>query len=68
MHHMEKVSEWKYLGDVINSNAKCDSNVRERVKRGIGAASQIIQMLRDALKKKKKNVTNVTSGLTPPLM
>ena len=47
MHHMEKVSEWKYLGDVINSNAKCDSNVRERVKRGIGAASQIIQMLSD---------------------
>ena len=46
-HCMEKVSEWKYLGDVLNSNAKCDSNIRERVKRGIGAAGQVTQMLSD---------------------
>ena len=46
-HCMEKVSEWKYLGDVISSDAKCDSNVKARVIRGIGAATQIIQMLSD---------------------
>ena len=46
-HCMEKVSEWKYLGDVLNSNAKCDSNIRERVKRGIGAVGQVTQMLSD---------------------
>ena len=46
-HCMKKVTEWKYLGDVINSNAKCDSNIKDRAGKGSGAADQIIQMLSD---------------------
>ena len=46
-HCMKKVTEWKYLGDVLNSNAKCDSNIKDRAGRGAGAADQIIQMLSD---------------------
>ena len=28
-HSMKKVTEWKYLGDVLNSDGKCDSNIKE---------------------------------------
>ena len=34
LHSIKEVTEWKYLGDILTSNAKCDANVRERVKRG----------------------------------
>ena len=44
-HCMKKVNEWKYLGDILSSNAKCDANIRERVRRGTGAALQVTQML-----------------------
>ena len=44
---MQKVTEWKYLGDVLNSNGKCDSNIKKRVERGKGAAGKIMHMLSD---------------------
>ena len=46
-HCMKKVNEWKYLGDILSSNAKCDANIKERVRRGTGAAIQVTQMLDD---------------------
>ena len=47
LHSIKEVTEWKYLGDILTSNAKCDANVRERVKRGTGASLQVTQMLGD---------------------
>ena len=47
LHCMKKVEEWKYLGDILSSNAKCDANIKERVRRGTGAAIQVTQMLDD---------------------
>ena len=44
---MKKVTEWKYLGDVLNSDGKCDSNIKERVRKGTGASIQVTQMLSD---------------------
>ena len=46
-HSMKKVTEWKYLGDVLNSDGKCDSNIKERVRKGTGASIQVTQMLSD---------------------
>ena len=46
-HCMEKVTEWKYLGDIVQSNSKCDANIKNRVSKGIGAANQVMQMSRD---------------------
>ena len=44
-HCMKKVIEWKYLGDVLQSNSKCDANIKERTRRGIGASTTVVQML-----------------------
>ena len=46
-HCMEKVTEWKYLGDIIQSNSKCDANIKNRVSKGIGACNQVMQMSKD---------------------
>ena len=46
-HCMETVSSWTYLGDVLQSNGKCDLNIKDKVENGIGAINQIIQMLSD---------------------
>ena len=44
---MKKVTEWKYLGDVLESDGKCDSNIKEWVRKGTGASIQVCQMLSD---------------------
>ena len=46
-HVMETVASWKYLGDIIQSNGKCDLNIKDKVGKGIGAVKQISQMLSD---------------------
>ena len=46
-HCLETVSSWTYLGDVLQSNGKCDLNIKEKVGKGLGAIKQITQMLSD---------------------
>ena len=42
---MQQVSEDTYLGDVVRSDGKNTSNLKNRVSRGIGVISQIINLL-----------------------
>ena len=46
-HVMETVTSWKYLGDVLQSNGKCDINIKDKVGKGLAAINQISQMLTD---------------------
>ena len=46
-HVMETVTSWKYLGDIVQSNGKCNLNIQDKVGKGIGAVKQISQMLSD---------------------
>ena len=44
-HKMSKVSEIKYLGDIISSDGKNSKNIKERVSKGYGAVNQIMNIL-----------------------
>ena len=46
-HSMELEDSWKYLGDILSSDGKNDLNIRDKVGKGLGAVTQIIQMLAD---------------------
>ena len=46
-HVMETVTSWKYLGDIVQSNGKCDLNIKSKVAKGYAAIKQISQMLSD---------------------
>ena len=46
-HVMETVTSWKYLGDIVQSNGKCDLNIKAKVAKGVAAIKQISQMLSD---------------------
>ena len=46
-HIMETVTSWKYLGDIVQSNGKCDLNIQSKVAKGVAAIKQISQMLSD---------------------
>ena len=46
-HYMEIEDDWKYLGDILSSDGKNDLNIKERVKRGLGAVTNICQLLKD---------------------
>ena len=45
-HKAEKVSEAVYLGDVIRQDGKNTSNIRNRVKKGLGIVSRIMDVLK----------------------
>ena len=38
---------WKYLGDFLQSNGKCDINIKDKAGKGLAAINQISQMLAD---------------------
>ena len=44
---MEMEDSWKYLGDILSSDGKNDFNIKERIKRGLGAVTNICQTLKD---------------------
>ena len=44
-HCMETVSSWTYLGDILQSNGKCNLNIKEKVVKGLGTIKQITQMV-----------------------
>ena len=46
-HVMKTVTSWKYLGDIMQSNGKCDLNILDKVGKGLGAIEEISQMLSD---------------------
>ena len=46
-HVLETVTSWKYLGDIVQSNGKCDLNIKDKVEKGVGASNEIQQMLSD---------------------
>ena len=46
-YKMEKEDSWKYLGDILSSDGKNDINIKERIKRGLGAVTNICQTLKD---------------------
>ena len=46
-HILEEVGLAKYLGDLVQANGKTDQNIKERRNRGLGAVSQIMQLLDD---------------------
>ena len=46
-HYMEMEDNWKYLGDILSSDGKNDSNIKDRVQRGLGAVTNICQTLKD---------------------
>ena len=37
----------KYLGDILTSDCKINSNIEERVNKGMGIANQIITLLKE---------------------
>ena len=46
-HIIEEVDSAKYLGDIIQADAKKTLNIQERKNRGYAAVNQICQMLDD---------------------
>ena len=46
-YKMEMEDNWKYLGDILSSDGKNDFNIKERIKRGLGAVTNICQTLKD---------------------
>ena len=45
-HKTEKVSEAVYLGDKIRQDGKNTSNIKSRVKKGLGIVSRIMDILK----------------------
>ena len=44
---IKKVNQDKYLGDVISSNANNDENIRSKISNGMGAISNILNIIRE---------------------
>ena len=47
VYKIDKTEEEKYLGDVITSNGKNDTNIKKRTERGMGIITQIISILEE---------------------
>ena len=46
-HLMKKVNQDKYLGDILSSSANNDDNIKSKISNGMGAISNILNILRE---------------------